>query len=171
MRYLLLSVFLIFTLAANAEMYRWVDEHGKVHFSDKPVNDGAKAYKPKPLLVVPADSGAGSGLQPLNRPDNKQVKYQGLKVTSPANDQVFTPDKSMSVAVAIQVKPGLQAGLGHKVALYLNGQLYSMGNELNFTLNNLNRGTYTVHAAILDQRGKKLKSSESISFHIQKHHL
>ena len=171
MRYLLLSALLIFSLAASAEMYRWVDEQGKVHFSDKAPNDDAKAYKPKPILVVPADSGAGSGLQPLNRPATQQVKYQGLAITSPANDHVFTPDKAMSVAVSIQIKPGLQAGQGHKVALYLNGQLYSMGNELNFTLNNLNRGTYTVHAAILDQRGKKLKSSETISFHIQKHHL
>lgn len=36
MRRLVLFVLLIFSsLAIQAEMYRWVDEHGKTHFSDK----------------------------------------------------------------------------------------------------------------------------------------
>jgi len=33
----------LFSLTANAEIYKWTDENGKVHFSDKPVGEKAKA--------------------------------------------------------------------------------------------------------------------------------
>jgi len=168
MRYLLLSALLIFTLSASAEIYRWVDEKGKVHFSDKPVNDAAKAYVPEPLLVVPAGPAAG-GLKPLNRPANQPVKYERLSITAPANDHAFTPDKTASIAVTLQLEPGLQRAKGHQLVLYLNGKLYTQGSQSSFTLNGLNRGTHSVHAEVIDQKGKKLKSSDSVSFHVQKH--
>ncbi len=49
------------TLATSsfaAEVYRWVDENGKVHFSDKkPVDDGAETVDIKAPPVLPPDEG------------------------------------------------------------------------------------------------------------------
>ena len=52
----LLTMALLLPVAAHAEIYRWTDENGNVHFGDKPVEEGAagkaeavvvdEAYKP-----------------------------------------------------------------------------------------------------------------------------
>ncbi|HET9679430.1 MAG TPA: DUF4124 domain-containing protein [Gammaproteobacteria bacterium] len=36
MRYLILLLTLLFVLPASAQVYRWVDDQGKVHYSDTP---------------------------------------------------------------------------------------------------------------------------------------
>lgn len=49
MRHLLLIAALLPTLA-TAEIYRWTDEQGRVHFSERPVA-GAETVKVKPQVV------------------------------------------------------------------------------------------------------------------------
>ena len=171
MRYLLLACLLLLTLPVSAEMYRWVDEKGKVHFSDKPQGNNAESYQPKTeLLTVPA--GQGGGLQPINRPaPTGPAKYKSLRVTAPANDHVFTPDKTASIAVSVSVQPGLNSSQGHLLSLYVDGELYAKGSQFSFNLTGLHRGTHTVQAVITDAKGKRLKSSETVNFHVQKHHL
>ena len=61
MRYLLIIVMLFATLA-NAEVYRWTDENGKVHFSDRSVPDNAERVelrdnRPQHHKVVSQDAG------------------------------------------------------------------------------------------------------------------
>jgi len=41
-RLLLPTILTICTFAATAEVYKWVDENGKVHYSDKPINQDSK---------------------------------------------------------------------------------------------------------------------------------
>ena len=43
--YIIVSTLMLalFSLTAHAEIYKWTDENGKVHFSDKPVGEKAKA--------------------------------------------------------------------------------------------------------------------------------
>jgi len=47
-----------FTSFSNAEIYRWTDENGKVHFSDKPVGKAAKKLniKNEPTKPLPEQS-------------------------------------------------------------------------------------------------------------------
>lgn len=54
MRFSFIYLFLTFLAVPNllkAEVYKWVDEDGKVHFSDKPKSKNAKKfiYKPKTI--------------------------------------------------------------------------------------------------------------------------
>jgi hypothetical protein len=170
MKYVLLITLLMLVLPASAEMYRWVDDNGKVHYSDKPVNDSAKPYEPAPIITVPSGT-AGGQLMPLNKPAAQPTKYKSLMITAPANDHVFTPDQTASIAVSVEVKPALRGGAGHQLAVYVDGQLHSQGTQSSFNLGGLPRGTHTVNAVILDAKGKKLKSSDTVSFHVQKHHL
>lgn len=41
-KFFILFVFLLFTTAADSKIYKWVDENGSVHFSDKPYSKEAK---------------------------------------------------------------------------------------------------------------------------------
>lgn len=171
MKYLFLIALLVIAIPVSAQMYRYVDDQGKVHFSDKPVAEGAQPYEPTaPIITVPSGSNAG-GLQPLSRPSSAPFKYKSVRITAPANDHVFTPDQTASIAVSIEVDPPLRGGEGHVLEFYLDGQLYAKGAQTSYNLVELNRGTHTVSASIVDDRGKKLKSSDSVSFHVQRHHL
>ena len=42
---LLLSAFILLSTSVNAKIYKWVDENGSVHFSDKPYSQEAKEVK------------------------------------------------------------------------------------------------------------------------------
>ena len=170
MRWLVIT--LLFTLSAaalpaKAQMYRWVDEKGNVHFSDKTPGNDAEQYEPPPIMVMPA--GPGGELKPLKKPDTRQISYKTLVINTPANDAVFTPDKSDSVQVSLELTPKLN--VRHNIALYLNGELHTLAQQLNFTLTGLPRGTHTVSASVIDKENKKLITSNSISFHIQRHHI
>jgi len=59
-RILSLLVMLGLSFAASAEMYRWVDAQGKVHYSDSPPPAGAKSSKAisTPPPAAPASPGA-----------------------------------------------------------------------------------------------------------------
>jgi glutaredoxin len=46
------------TFLANAQQYRWVDEKGKVQYTDTPPPAGAKGVQKKNFKAAPADSGA-----------------------------------------------------------------------------------------------------------------
>jgi hypothetical protein len=58
-----LSLIIVLSLpfAASAEMYRWVDSQGKVHYSDSPPPAGAKSSK---TIDTPPPSAAPSGAAP-----------------------------------------------------------------------------------------------------------
>ena len=162
---LLILVFYAVATPAQAAMYRWVDDQGKVHFSDTPPSKEAEEYNPPPIQVMPAGP-TGDFKSPAEKP--KDIKYESLSVTAPEPDTVFTPDKANSVQVSLTLTPALNAQ--HKIALYVDGAMHTIGKQRNFTPTSLPRGTHTVYAAVLDEKNRKLISSNSVSFHIQRHH-
>jgi hypothetical protein len=154
----------VISLPVQAQMYKWVDEQGNVHFTDKAPNQEAKEYQPPPIMVMPA--GPTGNFSPSKQP--KSFKYQSLSVTAPQNDAVFTPDKADSVQVNLEITPALNGQ--HNIALYLDGELHTVAKQPSFNLTGLPRGTHTVFASVLDKENKKLITSNSVSFHIQRHH-
>lgn len=42
---LIFLLYFVITQTLNAEVYRWVDKDGKVHYSDKPMDDSATEFK------------------------------------------------------------------------------------------------------------------------------
>ena len=69
-----ISMILLFSLlagAANAEVYRWTDKDGNIHFSDKPQAEDAKQVKINP------ENKKASTTKPNNSPTKsvKQIAY------------------------------------------------------------------------------------------------
>lgn len=67
MRYLPFFLLIFFSVLTQAEIYKWVDENGKVHFGDKPRQEKAVNAQRLDIQTNPAN------WQPLNI----QVLYQG----------------------------------------------------------------------------------------------
>src|SRR5687767_12080326 len=91
--------------ASAAEIWRWKDANGVVHYADYPV-PGAERISvsaPKPSGDGPATSAelpADSGVAVAN-PD-RPVTYRSCIVLSPVNDQTFFGVQSIDVSLSVQ---------------------------------------------------------------------
>lgn len=167
MRVIFLCLLVFFSAQLSAEMYKWVDEQGKTHFSDKPLDKNAELYTPPPIQTIPA--GPTGDFSPKDEKKYIPIKYESLTITTPSNDQVFFPD-SKKISIGVQVKPHIDIKAGHKVAIYLDGAIVRHGISLHHSVRNLTRGTHTASAAIVDEKGNQVFTSETISFHVKRHH-
>jgi hypothetical protein len=167
MRILVLIV-MVAVVAAPAlaqEMYRWVDEHGTVHYSDTP-RDGAERVQLRPLPTY--DGRAG---EPRVEPapdaaaDDPALGYTAIRIVAPEDDAAIWATGG-GMTVQVETVPALQAG--HGIVLWLNGDALP-GMPVSSTttsISGLNRGTHTLYAAVVDADGYQQIESPAITFHV-----
>ncbi|HKK06575.1 MAG TPA: DUF4124 domain-containing protein [Gammaproteobacteria bacterium] len=168
------TILLILCLCAPAladqKVYKTVGPNGEVTFSDKP-SPGAKemdvppapSYKAPPLPVLPQSP--SDTLQ--NQTQQTTSRYQLVSIVAPANDQTVV-NTAGKVQVTVLIQPPLKAGRGDEVRIRLDGKVVKTGNSPNVTLDNVNRGTHTVSAAVVDRDGNTLIESSSNTFHLHR---
>ncbi len=148
-----------------AGVYRWVDPTGQVHYSDQPGIGAKEIELREPTVYTPVNpsSPAATGTTDQQQPADA-VEYTAMTITSPADDEAIRSNPG-TVDVAIELEPALFKG--HKVRIYLDGSAAS--GELdatNVTLQNVDRGTHTLQAAVVDAGGRELIRSAAITFHM-----
>jgi len=165
---IILSLLLVLCFTSlSAGVYKWVDANGQVHYSDQPTRNSEQVQLREstvipspPPPVAPASSDAGSEAAPATT----QVKYKGIQVVAPEDDQPLRSNDGQ-VPISIELRPGLAKD--HKIRIYLDGAAAS--GELDttqITLQNVDRGTHTLAAAVVDASGKELLRSSEVTFHL-----
>jgi uncharacterized protein DUF4124 len=158
------------TAAASAEVWRWVDDDGVVHFSDTPragaeridvsesrQSTGARIYRDT------APTGA-DGEEPA---EEQSFKYDSLTISSPgAEETLWNIEGTLSVSLSLS--PGLQSG--HRVRVYLNGEP-QMVNSTSFTLDEVWRGAHNIQAEVLDETGRLMIRSQPSRFYVQQNSI
>ena len=155
--------------ATAAEIYKTVDEHGNVTFSD--VAPGKEA---KPVTLSQENRFANDLPQAETAEEYSQynpeseppASYTSLTFTFPTQDQTVR-ENSGNVTFQLQMDPALQPD--HQVQLLLNGQPRGTFNGASHTLMHMDRGTHTVSARIIAGNGKVLVTSDTITFHLQRY--
>ncbi len=148
----------------STTVYKKVKEDGTIIFSDQPFDDAQKIeVDPVPVMnIAPVKLPETSSEPQQETPSD----YKTLAITQPAMDESFV-NNGGNVTVNLQIEPPLFPA--HKVQLLMNGAVkVSPGTSTSFNFSNLNRGSYTIQAQILDQNGKLIKSSQSITFHVRR---
>lgn len=166
----LIASFLLCSFALNAgaaDIWRWTDADGVVHFSDQPRPGAVK------VNVGPISGPSGSGPVPeppaevTSEPERRQPSfaYSSCVVQSPENDQTFSGVQPITVILAIE--PELQDG--HRVQVYVNGARRTdwPADATNFTLPEVYRGSHTLQARIVDSGNRVLCSAPTVTFHLQ----
>lgn len=150
--------------AVSQEIYRWVDKNGVVHYSDQPgpgaervTITGTVVRQPEPE-ETPALYQSDRRQQPAAQPS-----VRALSITSPAMDEAFF-GADASVAVTIELDGELQPG--QEVVLFLDGRRVAT-DGLSTTLSGVGRGTHFLRAAVLDESGNPVVTSQQIAFHVQ----
>lgn len=154
---------LIALSAGAAEMWRWKDADGVMHYSDRPM-PGAERIE-----VLSRQRTTGQVTPPVpvpvTPPPPAEVRFTRCVVTSPTNDQVF--NNVDSVAASVTVEPDLQGD--YQLQVLLNGRPdpdWPAG-AMSRTLLNLYRGSYTLSVRVLDLNGRAVCTGPTINFHVR----
>lgn len=167
-RYLLAALLALLAMPVLAGTYKWVDEDGKVHYSDKPV-EGAEEVK-LPQLPTYDTSRLPKDTRPLDTgtedvDDEQETSYSRFEFISPKPDQVFW-NTGGSIPVQLALQPGLRNG--HQLKVYLDGTLKAGPSQsLGFTLTEMYRGSYSVRAVVVDRNDQEIARTGSVTFHVK----
>lgn len=144
---------------ATAEVYRVVDEQGRVTFTDSPP-PGSKAEQlnlqdsnrlPPPAVQV---------ARPESKPDAGIPDYR-VAITSPPPDFHVNPG-IRDLNVEISVTPSLRSG--HRIELTDNGEVVPGRSLQNIVV----RGTHILLARVVDGNGHVLSESEPVQIHVHR---
>ncbi len=150
---------------AYSTVYKWVDKNGKIHYTDKPINN-ANPVKFKENtenhVSLPPVPGIPTNTSPT---PSKSVQYQ-LTIIKPIEEETIRNNNG-NVSVIAQIKPKLQSAL--TLQLYLDNQVFGEPQTSTvFSLSNINRGEHQVIIKLIDKNGKILASSLPRTFFLHR---
>lgn len=153
MRILLFTLLLV-SISSTAAVYRWVDENGKVHYSDE--------AKPNAELVEVKENTQNTialNDTPITAASTSQhdVIELILTITSPTHDETIRSNEG-KFDVIVNVAPTLPRGI--LLALFIDGEVKAQPqSSTTFNLTGIYRGEHNIVVKALDQNGKVLASS------------
>lgn len=167
MRAVLLIVLLLAAAPAGAEIYRWVDEKGVVHYSDRPLNPAAKPVQLPELgtysAAQPPPANPAESVPELPQP--AAAAGPKLTITSPQPEETIH-GAERSFTILVSVNPPLANGQG--LIYYLDGapQNKQPTPSTAWLMSAVERGTHAVSAAVVDADGKELSRAAPVTVHV-----
>ena len=159
MKILTFLLFLIFSISAQTEIYKTIDENGNVIYSDmKPRDKESEEVELKPITPIEKIPVRRSiPAPPKSTKSGESEYYSSFIIIKPSNQATIRNKQRFSVQVSIQ--PGLLRS--HKVRLLLDGKVIETKRGLLFSLADVERGAHTITAELLDAGRKVIKSSSN----------
>lgn len=158
----LLFLALVPGTALHAEIYRWVDADGQVHFSDRRMQGAertgiptAATRAPNPPAATPPEADEAAFLGP----------YTAFEIVAPGANETLTQDKS-DLAVSLILDPPLLEG--HRVEAVLNGVAVPLANAATqFRLSGASFGSHRLQVQIRDADGDLIARTALQSVHLR----
>ncbi|MDX1481757.1 MAG: DUF4124 domain-containing protein [Woeseiaceae bacterium] len=152
---------------AAAQAYRWVDENGVVHYSDRPREGAEEIVLPRDTRpstpVPPVRSPASSGSGPADAAAEETEGYESLEIASPAAEETLW-NIGGTLNVSLDLQPALKQG--HRVRVYFDGEPRTVSGT-SFQIDEVWRGVHNIQAEILDANGQMLIRSRTNRFYVQ----
>ncbi len=155
MRLSLLILAVLISPLLHATVYKWVDEDGKVHFSDEPVKNAE---------VVEFNKNTENQVklpQPYTKAESTQAtadhaSYK-MHITSPSEEETIRSNEG-EISIAVQLEPELASS--HLLVLFMDGKQYGDAQQRGlFRVTNIDRGEHSFVIKALTQDGKLLAST------------
>ena len=156
---LFLLCFLVATTSVGGDLYKWVDEKGQVHYSDKPQPGASKMHLPAAqTFAMPS----AQQPQPAHTNAAPSVAAGTLQIVSPENQQVYW--NTDSVTVSVQATPGLDGK--DALSFMVDDQKQGPMNSLSAIFSNLETGEHHVNVVLNRGDGSSV-SAAMVTFYIQ----
>jgi hypothetical protein len=152
---LFISLFLVlFAGCLLAEtVYKTVDEDGNIIFTDKP-SEEAEEIEIQKLETI--ENPNPPRYTPPKQAEEKLPQYKSLTVTSPENGAGIRSNNG-NVTISLSLEPALSRG--HKIIILMDGK--EVGSGTSVSLQNVDRGTHSINAKVVDANGETLISTSS----------
>ncbi len=169
---MLMRIFIAVTaiLAASvvlAQAYRWVDEDGVVHFSDRPVEGAERiqlptdSRRPRPAYSPPVRAAQQSGEDAAE--PTAVFKYESIEVVAPAPEETLWNIEGV-LNVALRVVPALRPE--DQVRLHLDGEPQMVSGS-SFQVTEVYRGVHNIQVEVVDSTGRLMGRSLTNRFYVQ----
>ena len=153
--------------AALADTYKWTDEEGVVHYSDRP-HPGAKrividapnasrSLSPRSTARAAATDSAGTA------DAGKPFRYESFEIASPGAEETLWNIEGV-LNVSLSLTPALQPG--HQVRVYFDGNQQIVSGT-SFQLQEVWRGVHNLQAEVLDETGQMQIRTRPNRFYVQ----
>jgi hypothetical protein len=150
-----------------ADIYKWVDSSGGVHYSDTPEQGAQRIELPGIQSFSPADpANSKSDENQTVEGLNAEKYYKSLSIVQPT-DQATIRNNQGSVLVNADIEPALKPE--NLLQIIFDGNPWGKPQpNLSFGFNNINRGTHTIAVQVLDKNGNMLLTSKPVQFFMQR---
>lgn len=147
--------------AGSTKIYVWRNADGVLVYSDSPKPGAEEVNVENPNI---SNSSVDTSILDIT-PKAIENSYQ-VEITQPANSATIR-DNTGSVYVSGRIKPIFKKGLS--IALTLDGKPYlkPQTNSM-FILRDIERGEHQIKMDLLDEKGKIIASSSSITFYMHR---
>ncbi|HVT36885.1 MAG TPA: DUF4124 domain-containing protein [Nevskiaceae bacterium] len=142
------------------KVYRYTDDNGVVHYTDKPPSKDARPVDLPPLQTYRFKKPPRTAQAPPPPPAAPTFE---LAITSPTPDQTLR--SGTDIAVSVSVMPGLLDGYGLIYSLDGAAQTADAIPDTSYTLKGANRGDHTVTVSLVSPDKQELTST-SITVHM-----
>jgi len=143
----------------HAEIYKWTDTNGVVHFTDKPHPNAERIELPDPQEYsspVPTPETPSLPVPAVDAPQYNITITQPTEQETLRNNQGYIP-------VILQIEPDLKAG--DKLQLIFDGaELGEPQTAPVFALRDVNRGSHTLAVQIVDENGTIVYTTPAVTF-------
>ncbi len=188
MKTLFLLLAFLFSVSVSAEVYKWVDEGGKVHYGDSPDASsnatrlpGFEASSPPPPVEAPspkepeptpaaeaAETTPGVYSFPElfgDRSAQGPANYD-IRITTPAQDATVRDNQGI-IPVAFTTTPMPDEDFSYQ--MYLDGEpWFQPFFSQQVYLSNVNRGSHTIQVRLMNSEGSVVGESGSVTFHLHR---
>ncbi|AZG74991.1 DUF4124 domain-containing protein [Shewanella livingstonensis] len=154
MRLIILIGLLLLSAQSFATVYRWVDENGKVHYSDEAKNNAEAVdlnenTQNNMTIITPTK---------VTTTEEKEAKINyAISITSPQQEATVR-DNNGALTVSVSVTPQLPRGV--LMTLLVDGIIVAPAQVSNiFQLTGISRGEHSLIVNAVTQNGKVLASS------------
>ncbi len=163
-------------LGAQAELFKWKHADGNLIYSDQPPPGHSKEdtqvdKESLPQIIsVPAPETPSISTSSSSTKEQPTQRYQSLSIIEPVHDTAVR-ENSGKVKISVQVEPYIFVERGHILVIYMDGNEVSRGEQTTVVLDNVDRGTHTIKASILNRNGQVIKETGITSFTLQRFHI
>ena len=166
---LLLIMGLAFALACGAtgEVYKYVDEDGNTVYTDEPPSEDAEPMDLPELTVTDMPQPAQQNPPPPPADGKPEQQEITLSFRSPEPEQNLWGTGN-DLPVELSAEPGGVIA-GGQVVLYIDDEEVKRSRSLSATIKQIDRGTHTVRAEMVDSDGEVVAEAGPVTFHMHQH--
>ena len=150
-------------IATTAKIYVWHNEKGQLVYSDTP-RVGAEVVNTKQGNIIKSSTSIAT--QVLDIQKKEIIEEYEITINSPKNNATIR-DNTGSVYISAIIEPIFKHGL--TIQLILDGKPYQPPQpDTRFSLRNLDRGEHQIKMQVLNEKGKVIALSKSITFYMHR---